>query len=54
MSLASDDRGWCFLNHARANKAWCVLKSHRLLAGESPVLVTIRRPGSRQPVHLGD
>jgi hypothetical protein len=25
-----------------ANKAWCVLINHRLLAGESPVLVTWR------------
>lgn len=30
------------------------MKSHRLLAGGNPVLVTIRRPGSDQPVHLGD
>jgi hypothetical protein len=32
----------------------CVLKSHHLLTGESPALVAVRRPGSRQPVHLGD
>ena len=36
------------------NTGSCVLKSCRLLAGESPVLVTNRRPGIRQPVHLGD
>ncbi len=36
------------------NKAWCVLKSHRLLAGESPVLVRVRPPDSRQPMQPGD
>jgi hypothetical protein len=32
----------------RANKTWCVLKSQRLLAGESPVLVRGGLPGSGQ------
>jgi len=36
------------------NTAWCVLKSHRLLAGASPVLVRVRPPGSRQPMWPGD
>ena len=38
----------------RANKAWCVLESHRLLAGEGPVLERGKPPGSRQPVQSGD
>ena len=38
----------------RANTAWCVLKSHRLLAGESPVPVSVRTPDSRQPMQSGD
>ena len=29
-------------------------ESHRLLTGESPVLVRVRPPGSRQPMWLGD
>ena len=33
-----------------ANTDSCVLKSHRLLAGESPVLVRVRPPGSRGPM----
>ncbi len=37
-----------------ANKAWFVLKSHRLLAGESPFLVTVKRSDSRQPMKLSD
>ncbi len=32
----------------------CVLKSHRLLIGESPVLVTVRRQGSMYPVLPGE
>ena len=36
------------------NKAWCVLKSHRLLTGESPVPVSVRTPDSRQPMRSGD
>jgi hypothetical protein len=31
------------------NTGCCVLKRHRLLAGESPVLVRVRPPGSRGP-----
>ncbi|HSQ26438.1 MAG TPA: hypothetical protein VLM80_04880 [Anaerolineales bacterium] len=37
-----------------ANTDSCVLKSHRLLAGESPVLVRVRRQGSRGPMWLGN
>ncbi|MCJ7623557.1 MAG: hypothetical protein MUO76_08625, partial [Anaerolineaceae bacterium] len=29
-------------------------ESYRLLLGESPILVTVRRSGSRHPVQLGD
>jgi len=29
-------------------------ESYRLLSGESPILVTDRRPGGRQPVQPGD
>jgi hypothetical protein len=29
-------------------------ESYRLLAGESPALVTVRQPGSRHPVQPGD
>ena|GEM_PF-5755716 len=29
-------------------------ESYRLLIGESPILVTVRRPGSRHPVQPGD
>src|SRR5512139_3361584 len=38
----------------RLTPRWCVLKSHRLLAGERPVLVRVRPPGSRQPMWPGD
>jgi len=34
--------------------AWCALKSHRRLVGESPIVITARRSRSRRPVHPGD
>ena len=43
-----------FMSHSAPNKAWCVLINHRLLTGESPVLVRVRPPDSRQPMQSGD
>lgn len=37
-----------------ANIGSCVLKSHRLLAGERPVLERVRRAGGRGAVWAGE
>jgi len=44
--LTGDEQTKNVLRQRAPNKAWCVLRSHRLLAGReaSPVLVRVRPP----------
>ena len=47
--VVSSKKNCCRIYQGRPNTAGCVLKSHRLLAGESPVQVRVRPQDSGQP-----